>query len=383
MAIIKPRRIQVRVQSCECLIRGGLVSFFLRCPEKSKGNSLKCDTAQLRTAVFFPYLINKNTPPLLCVCVLRRRWWLRVFSFAAALFLWQPRISSAAAWLKRQESGTSVWVCGYVSLTSIALFHQWELDLTMPSSILMWSQEDFAAARISSPHQPRGESSVCLAKLMMSGRDSWLVSSRAAWGKFHGYTSLMKTYNEPYFLSLPSLYCLSLSPSTKFSLSGFSRLALHPFSLFFFSPTSYSWSSLKSLLLYPPPLLADWENSCNELQKKCWRFERPASELHLLLVASFVESLPALSCSSSCECQLLSHHPLLLPLPLFCFSSVHVAVSPSPSLPLSASGRPTEPSLPPTLSHHKPLFDELRRLKRPPETEAMQQRCWNSRVVKF
>lgn len=193
---------------------GGLVSFFLRCPEKSKGNSLKCDTAQLRTAVFFPYLINKNTPPLLCVFVLRRRWWIRVSSFAAALFLWQPRISSAAAWLKRQESGTSVWVCGYVSLTSIALFHQWELDLTMPSSILMWSQEDFAAARISSPHQPRGESSVCLAKLMMSGRDSWLVSSRAAWGKFHGYTSLMKTYNEPYFLSLPSLYCLSLSPST-------------------------------------------------------------------------------------------------------------------------------------------------------------------------
>lgn len=67
MAIIKPRRIQVRVQSCECLIRGGLVSFFLRCPEKSKGNSLKCDTAQLRTAVFFPYLINKNTPAAVCM----------------------------------------------------------------------------------------------------------------------------------------------------------------------------------------------------------------------------------------------------------------------------------------------------------------------------
>lgn len=31
----------------------------------------------------------------------------------------------------------SVWVCGYLSLTPIALFHQWELDLTKWSSILM------------------------------------------------------------------------------------------------------------------------------------------------------------------------------------------------------------------------------------------------------
>ena len=166
------------------------------------------------------------------------------------------------------------------------------------------------------------------------------------------------------------------------SLSALSHILLYihfPY-LFIFFP--HQLLLIKRHFFFLPPL-ADWENRRNELQNMLMLWAprvRTASPPRHLLLSQPLPLFPALQAVS------VSCHPII-PCCFLCLcSSSPLSMWPSLFLPpsLSVSGCPTEPSLPPTHTlHHKPLFDELWWLKRPPETEAMQQWCWNSRVAKF
>lgn len=121
-------------------------SWFPCCVLKNFQLLLKYDTDNREQLYAFCIWLRKQ-PPALCIYIIPWWWWIHVF-VSALSDSWG---SIHGCFTEETGEQESVWVCGYVSLTSIALFHQWELDSTKLSSILMWSQEDFAAAKISSP----------------------------------------------------------------------------------------------------------------------------------------------------------------------------------------------------------------------------------------
>lgn len=69
--------------------------------------------------------LKKKHSLLQCVCAIPRWWWMHA---SALCDNWGSIHGCLTEETGEQES---VWVCGYVSLTSIALFHQRELDLTI------------------------------------------------------------------------------------------------------------------------------------------------------------------------------------------------------------------------------------------------------------
>lgn len=120
---------------------GVFISLFLLCTETFQDFASVSDIWEQLYAFLSPLSLPLSV-------YITPGWW--EYASSPPLLLTTPNLFMADSGKKSGEQ-ESVWVFGNVSLTSLPLFQPSELELTKLSSVLPWSQEDFAAGKISFP----------------------------------------------------------------------------------------------------------------------------------------------------------------------------------------------------------------------------------------